>query len=94
MRAHVEFLQDLGGGFVLPLVHVDLGLLFEVRGVRRARLTLHLRVLGQLQLLEALKLRDPEEETNTRPKYYKKGSSRVARLYELLPGNRRLIRAR
>lgn len=41
-----------------PFLDVDLGLLLQVRGVRRAGLTLHLRVLGQLQLLEALELWD------------------------------------
>lgn len=44
-----------------PFLDVDLRLLLQVRGVRRAGLTLHLRMLGQLQLLEALKLWDPNQ---------------------------------
>lgn len=44
-----------------PFLNVDLRLLFQVRSVRCAGLTLHLRVLGQLQLLKALELWDSTE---------------------------------
>lgn len=44
-----------------PFLDVDLRLLLQVRGIWCAGLTLHLRVLGQLQLLKALKLRDPTQ---------------------------------
>ena len=59
---HIELLEDLRGGLVLPFGHVYLRLLLQVRGVGRAHLTLHLGVLGQLQLLEALELWEPEKQ--------------------------------
>lgn len=62
--AYMKLLQDLIGGLVLPLLHTDLRLLLQVRGVGRARLPLHLRVLRQLQLLKALKLWDPSAHGN------------------------------
>lgn len=45
-----------------PLVHTNFWLLLQVGDVGRTRLSLHLRVLRQLQLLKALKLRDPVYE--------------------------------
>lgn len=55
----MELLNDLIGGLVLPLLHIDLRLLLEVGGVWRACLSFHLGVLRQLQLLKAFKLWDP-----------------------------------
>lgn len=55
----MELLDNLRGGLVQPLLHADLRLLLQVCGVGRARLSLHLGVFRQLQLLEALKLWDP-----------------------------------
>lgn len=55
----MELLDDLIGGLVQPLLHADLWLLLQVGGVGRARLSLHLGVFRQLQLLKALKLWDP-----------------------------------
>lgn len=60
----MELLDDLIGGLVQPLLHADLWLLLQVGGVGRARLSLHLGVFRQLQLLKALKLWDPTY-TNT-----------------------------
>lgn len=55
----MELLNDLIGGLVLPLLHIDLGLLLQVGGIWRACLSFHLGVLRQLQLLKAFKLWDP-----------------------------------
>lgn len=55
----MELLNDLIGGLVLPLLHIDLRLLLQVGDVGRACLSLHLGVLRQLQLLKAFKLWDP-----------------------------------
>lgn len=55
----MELLNDLIGGLVLPLLHIDLRLLLQVGDVGRACLSFHLGVLRQLQLLKAFKLWDP-----------------------------------
>lgn len=57
----MEFLYNLKCWFMEPLLYVDLGLLFQVQSVWCAGLTLHLRMLGQLQLLKALELWDSTE---------------------------------
>lgn len=55
----MELLNDLIGGLVLPLLHINLRLLLQVGDVGRACLSFHLGVLRQLQLLKAFKLWDP-----------------------------------
>lgn len=55
----MELLDDLIGGLGQPLLHADLRLLLQVRGIGRTHLPLHLGVFRQLQLFKALKLCDP-----------------------------------
>lgn len=59
LSTHVELLDDLVGGFMEPLLLIDLRLLLQVWDVGRARLSLHFGVFRQLQLFKALELRDP-----------------------------------
>lgn len=82
----MKLLQDLMGGFVLPLLHSDLRLLLQVRGVGRAGLSLHLRVLRQLQLLKAFKLRDSLQKYSKQTLFYMISQSFCLKLK---PWNRR-----